>query len=108
MSEEKLPPARNEKGQMLPGRQSLNPLGRTPGFSIRERVRKHLAESPEDTRKFIQELLAKNKELVWTMLEGRPHQSQEVEHKFPQNLTELFNGIAQPPTNQEPTGEDTQ
>ena len=54
---------------------SGNPAGKPPGtLSIKDLVRQHLRDNPNDLREFVEHFIKKNKELAWQMLEGRPPQ----------------------------------
>lgn len=69
---------RNEKGQFVEGHPG-GP-GRPKGsISIKDLVRKHLEDNPEDLREFVRHFIKKNRELAWQMIEGRPHQSSDME-----------------------------
>ena len=48
--------------------------GRPKGRSIKELVRKHLDDNPEELKDFVQHFIKSNRELAWQMLEGRPSQ----------------------------------
>ena len=66
---------RDESGKILPGQESLNPKGRPKGsFSIKDTIRKHLQDNPEDFKQFFMHFVKDNKELAWQMMEGRPQQ----------------------------------
>jgi hypothetical protein len=43
-------------------------------MTIKERVRNWLEEHPDDMESFVKHFIEKNRELAWTMLEGRPPQ----------------------------------
>lgn len=49
--------------------------GRPKGsVSIKDLVRQHLENNPEDLREFVTHFIKKNRELAWQMLEGKPQQ----------------------------------
>ncbi len=49
--------------------------GRPKGaLSIKDLVRQHLQDNPEDLREFVSHFINKNRELAWQMLEGKPQQ----------------------------------
>ena len=74
-------PARDAKGRLLPGN-TANPHGRPKGsLSIKDAVRKHLEDNPDDFVEFVEHFAKNNKELAWQMLEGRPPQKSEVDMK---------------------------
>ena len=60
----------------MPG-ESGNPEGRPKGKTIKELVRQHLDDNPEELKAFVQHFIDKNRELAWQMLEGRPMQANE-------------------------------
>lgn len=93
----KLEILRDEKGRILPGQSSLNPNGRPSGsISIRDLVRRHLEESPEDLQNFLLHFIHDNRELAWTMLEGKPKQQMEVDvdKESILELTKFFKAMA--------------
>ena len=53
---------------------SGNPAGRPKGKTIKEMVRQHLDDNPEELKSFVKHFIEKNRELAWQMLEGRPQQ----------------------------------
>ena len=69
--------ARDDKGRLLPGQDSLNPEGRPKGsFSLKTRVIKYLEDNPENLQEVVQSL-AKDEEyraLLFQMIDGRPQQ----------------------------------
>ena len=67
-------PPRDEHGRLLPGFESLNPLGRGSRISIKTRIRTWLDDHPEDMAAFVEHFVKNNIELAWQMLEGRPSQ----------------------------------
>lgn len=69
---------RDENGRLLPGHAPLPGAGRPKGLSIKELVRKHLEENPQDLQEFVKHFVKKNKELAWQMLEGSPPKSVDV------------------------------
>jgi hypothetical protein len=49
--------------------------GRPKGsLSIKDLVRQHLEEHPDDLKQFVAHFIRDNRELAWQMLEGRPPQ----------------------------------
>lgn len=65
---------RTEKGYFIKGQAPKSP-GRPKGsISIKDAVRKHLEEHPEDFKEYVEHFIKKNRELSWQMLEGRPQQ----------------------------------
>ena len=73
--------------------QSGNPAGRPKGsFSIKEAVRRHLEEHPEDYKEYIEHFVKTNRELSWQMLEGRPQQDLTSKgEKLPTPLLNVLN-----------------
>ena len=64
---------RNEDGTFAVGN-SGGP-GRPKGsLSIKDLVRQHLQDNPEELADFVRHFILKNRELAWQMLEGRPQQ----------------------------------
>ena len=64
---------RNPDGTYAPGH--IGGPGRPKGsLSIKDLVRQHLQENPEDLKAFVQHFIDKNRELAWQMIEGRPSQ----------------------------------
>mgnify|MGYP001576469344 CR=1 FL=1 len=73
-SQEEIAIKRDEKGRLLEGHGLISP-GRPKGsVSIKDLVRKHLEDNPEDLQEFVQHFIKKNRELAWQMLEGKPQQ----------------------------------
>ena len=59
-----------------------NAKGRPKGsLSIKDLVRKHLESNPDDLIEFVSHFIKKNRELAWTMLEGKPAQSTDITSK---------------------------
>jgi hypothetical protein len=91
VSSEKHAPLRDEHGRLLPNQPSLNPLGRPKGsFSIKTRIVQRLQENPQELKDVIDYLITKERALLFQMIDGRPHQSGDVEVKLPQNLIDLI------------------
>ena len=68
---------RGEDGKFLPGH--IGTGGRPKGaFSIKDLVRKHLEDSPEDLKEFVEHFIKKNRELAWQMMEGKPPQDTNI------------------------------
>lgn len=69
-----------------------NPGGGRPrgSISIKDKVRQHLETHPEDVEEIVSHFVKNNRELMWQMMEGRPHQSGDVEVKLPQFLVDLI------------------
>lgn len=81
---------KDNRGRFLPG-SNANPNGRPKGsLSIKGRIQKRLQENPEEMDKFVEYFVKHNRDLAWQMLEGRPHQSADVDVKLPQNLIDLM------------------
>ena len=66
------PYLRDEKGRLVKG--TPGGPGRPKGLSIKELVRNHLEEHPEDMAKFVAYFVEKDRSLAWQMLEGKPPQ----------------------------------
>lgn len=62
---------RDEKGRILPGQQSLNPLGRGAGQTLKEYKAKKYKDMTD--REKDEELAKMSPELQWRMAEGNPH-----------------------------------
>lgn len=59
-----------------------NAAGRPKGsISIKDRVRNWLEDHPEDMEKFVKHFVNENRELGWTMMEGAPKATTEVNTK---------------------------
>ena|SRR3990167_8737315 len=87
-------PQRDALGRLLPGN-TANPHGRPiNAWSIKDKVRQRLQENPGEFEEFVKHFTSKNKELGWQMLEGRPHQSGNVEVSMPESLIELIKNVA--------------
>ena len=70
-------PARDDKGRLLPGQESLNPDGRPKGsLSITSWIKKHLEKNPEEFEEICKFYLQNRKmrDLLWKMLDGMPKQ----------------------------------
>jgi len=52
--------------------------GRPKGKSIKDLVREHLNDNPEDLKEFVKHFIKNNRELAWQMLEGRPQQTTDI------------------------------
>ena len=64
----------NDKPWLFKKGQAPGP-GRPKGsVSIKDLVRRHLENNPEDLEEFVQHFIKKNRELAWQMLEGKPQQ----------------------------------
>ena len=74
----------------MPG-QSGNPAGRPPGQSIKELVRKHLDDNPEDLKLFVEHFIKNNRELAWQMLEGKPKGDDKLDVKGSLDLISILN-----------------
>jgi|ERR1035437_776626 hypothetical protein len=69
---------RNSDGTFKQGF-SGNPNGRPKGvLSLRDEIRKHLEDNPQDVKEVVQYFVKNNRELMWQMLEGRPKQVSDV------------------------------
>ena len=57
-----------------------NPGGGRPkgSLSIKDLVRKHLEDNPEDLKEFVSHFITKNRELAWQMMEGKPPQDTTI------------------------------
>ena len=67
---------RDEKGRILPGQKSLNPLGRGAGQTLKEYDAKRFKNMPEEEKeKFLSTI---SPELRYRMAEGNPKQDTEV------------------------------
>ena len=59
--------------------QSGNPSGRPKGsVSIKDAIRQHLEDNPDEVQEIVKHFVQKNRELMWTMLEGSPKSTSEV------------------------------
>ena len=69
-----------------------NPGGGRPkgSMSIKDAVRKHLEDNPNDFQEFVKHFIENNRELAWQMLEGKPHQSADTKHEVGDNLSEIL------------------
>lgn len=68
---------RGAKGYFLEGT-AAGP-GRPKGSkSIKDAIRRYLEDNPEDFEDFVTHFVAKNRELAWQMLEGRPSQQTDI------------------------------
>jgi hypothetical protein len=68
---------RNEDGTFKKG-MTGNPNGRPKTISIKDAIRKRLEAHPEEVEEIVKHFVEKNRELMWTMLEGSPKQTSEV------------------------------
>ena len=73
--------------------ESGNPKGRPVGsFSIKDIVRKHLQDNPDDLIEFVRFFIEQNRSLAWQMLEGKPQQDVTTDGKpFP---TPIYGGVS--------------
>ena len=56
-----------------------NANGRPKGsISIKDKIRQRLDEHPEEVEEIVKHFIEKNRELMWTMLEGSPKSTSEV------------------------------
>ena len=77
---------RDEEGKFVEGHIGIG--GRPKGKTIKERVREWLEERPDDMNAFVEHFIKKNRELTWTMLEGRPPQDLNLGNtKLPFTIT---------------------
>jgi len=66
-------------GRPFPKGVSGNPAGRPKGsFSIKDRIRQHLVDHPEEVTNIVQYFITENRELMWQMLEGSPRATANV------------------------------
>ncbi len=73
--------SRNPDGTFKKG-VSGNPEGRPKGsLSIKDLVRQHLEDNPEDLKEFVAHFVKENRQLAWQMLEGRPFQASDITSK---------------------------
>ncbi len=72
-----------------------NPGGGRPkgSISIKDLVRKHLEENPEDLKEFVEHFIKKNRELAWQMIEGKPSQDVGLKHGLADNLIDLIRDV---------------
>lgn len=67
---------RNPDGTLKEGHPPLPGAGRPPGsLSIKDSIRKHLEEHPEEIEEIVQYFVKENRDLMWQMLEGKPPQA---------------------------------
>ena len=70
---------RDEHGRLLPGQQSLNPLGRPKGKTMKEYAREYFAlKSDDEKRAYIEYVEGKKPGFAWEMGEGRPAQDLDI------------------------------
>lgn len=81
---------RDPKGKLLPGHGLISP-GRPVGSSIKDQVRKWLADHDDDRHDFVEHFVKENRELAWQMLEGRPQQDVTTGGKSFNSLKDLPN-----------------
>lgn len=83
---------RDENGRILPGQQSLNPLGRGAGTTLKEYKARKFKEMTDEEK---EAWLEKNKvsgDLQWRMAEGQPQQDVTTGgEKLP---TPIYGGIS--------------
>ena len=102
------PPERDAFGRVLPGSR-LPGAGRHKGSggpNIKQLVRDWLETNPGDLTAFVEYFVKVNRELTWQMLEGKPHQSGDMDVRLPQNLIDIFNEAAKSGTGKESPAED--
>lgn len=90
---------RDEQGKFIKGH-SGNPNGRPQGsVSIRDKIRQHLENNPDEVEKIVEHFVKTNRELMWQMLEGKPKQQMEVDvdKESIVELTKFFRGFADEP-----------
>lgn len=77
-----------ETGKFRPG----NPGGGRPkgSISIKDKVRQHLENHPEEVEAVVTHFVKNNRELMWQMLEGRPHEDKTLKHEFPETFSEFY------------------
>ena len=68
---------RDEKGRLVKGTPP-GPGRPTGSISIKNAVKKHLEDHPEDFKEFVDHFIKQNRELAWQMLEGRPPQKTDI------------------------------
>ncbi len=74
--------ARDEGGRILPGQKPLNPAGRPKGKTLKEFAREYYMLKTDDEKiAYIQMLEEKKPGFAWSMAEGNPHQSSDVDLK---------------------------
>lgn len=77
---------RDEHGRFIKG-VSGNPLGKPKGrFSIKSRIVKRLEENPDELESVIEYLIKNERALLFQMIDGRPHQSGELEVRVPKPI----------------------
>lgn len=89
---------RDAKGRLVKGTPP-GPGRPKGGVSIKDLVRKHLEENPEDLKEFVEHFIKENRELAWQMLEGRP--SQDVTTAGDKIQIPIYGGVSKRSSNKE-------